>query len=89
MGKENLLPVHNIYNGKASRQLGSGLQGISNPGASKMADQLRAEMVDIDRDYASMRNQSAFNVDAMRMAEVYLQGAGSHEPVAPMFGGNN
>lgn len=65
------------------------LQGISNPGASKMADQLRAEMVDIDRDYASMRNQSAFNVDAMRMAEVYLQGAGSHEPVAPMFGGNN
>jgi len=65
------------------------LQGISNPAASKMADQLRAEREAIDSEYNAMRNQGAFNVDALQLAKTYLDTTPSTELVAPLGTGSN
>lgn len=53
----------------------SSLVGIDNPAAKDMEERLRASREQIDREYSSMRNQSAFNVDATQLADTYIQTA--------------
>jgi len=56
------------------------LQGEPNPAAKQQLIQLNAKRKEIDSEYQSLRNQGNFNVDALNLANAYIQTAPGSMP---------